>query len=364
MKTKTVTVELGARSYAIDIGQGLLAQTGQYLGRLATKQAVIITDQNVEPLYAAAIQDSLQQSGVILKGIVTVAAGEGSKNFATFQSVCEQVLGFGIDRQTMVIALGGGVIGDLAGFAAASILRGLPFIQVPTSLLAMVDSSVGGKTGINTPQGKNLVGAFYQPKAVIIDIDTLQTLSPREMRAGYAEIIKYGLIKDPDFFAWCEAHGKKLLNKDIIALQHAIEISCHSKAQIVGTDEFEESGERALLNLGHTFGHAYEALCGYSDKLLHGEAVALGLIQAAKLSQIMGLCDETVVQRIHTHLQNTGLPTDPKLFGNFSAADVLACMQRDKKTTDGQLNFILLNKIGSAQMVKNVPTDLVRTVLN
>lgn len=364
MKNTIVQVELAGRSYPIEIGSGVIKQLGERLAALGIRQAAIISDDTVAPLYGNAVESSLRAYNIIHKGMITVAAGESSKDFATLQHATESLLAKQIDRQTAIIALGGGVIGDLAGFIASITLRGLPFVQIPTTLLAQVDSSVGGKTGINTPQGKNLVGAFYQPKFVLIDTDMLATLPPRQLRAGYAEIVKYGLINNAEFFKWCEENGQKLLAGDKAAQQYAIELSCRSKAAIVSADEFETTGQRALLNLGHTFGHAYEALCGYSDTLLHGEAVSLGLVQAARLSCELGLCDESVPLRIHAHLAAAGMPTDPRAYGVFTADDVLATMQRDKKTTNGQLNFVLLSAIGQAKLVKNIPADKIRALIH
>ncbi len=265
----------------------------------------------------------------------------------------------------MIVAFGGGVIGDLAGFCAAILLRGIPYVQVPTSLLAQVDSAVGGKTGVNARHGKNLIGAFHQPRLVLADTDVLATLPPRELRAGYAEVVKYGLIDQPDFFAWLECHGAALLAGDAAAQQHAIVTSCAAKAAIVAADE-REAERRVLLNLGHTFAHAYEALAGYGELLLHGEAVALGMVQAFALSARLGLCPPADVARLRAHLAAVGLPTDPRAVrpGGFEAGAMLAAMGRDKKVAAGKIRFVLARGIGAAFVSDQVPFEVLRDVLD
>ena len=293
-----------------------------------------------------------------------MAAGEASKSFASFEKLCEEILALGIERSTVLIALGGGVIGDLTGFAAAVLLRGIDFIQIPTTLLAQVDSSVGGKTGINSGHGKNLIGAFHQPRLVLADTYTLRTLPRRELLAGYAEVVKYGLIDQPDFFAWLEGHGADLVEGDQGVLAQAIETSCAAKAAIVAEDE-KEAGKRALLNLGHTFGHALEAECGYGDELLHGEGVALGMIMAFDLSVELGLCPAEDADRVFRHLTAVGLPTRLEhLPGRVWDADtLLGHMHKDKKVTGGKLTFILAKGIGRAFITHDVEEAAVRALL-
>jgi 3-dehydroquinate synthase len=290
--------------------------------------------------------------------------GEPTKDFGHLRELCERTLSLGIERGTLLIALGGGVIGDLVGFAAGILLRGLDFVQVPTTLLAQVDSSVGGKTGINTPQGKNLVGLFHQPRLVLADVGVLKTLDARQTRAGYAEIVKYGLLGDHSFFAWLEANGERVLAGDPAALRHAVAASCRAKAAIVAEDE-REGGSRALLNLGHTFGHALEAETGFGDALLHGEAVAIGTVLAFDLSACLGLAAATDARRIRQHFAIAGLPIDSRfLVGRGTSADrLLAHMRVDKKVRDGRLTFILARGIGQAFICRDVKDDDVRAVL-
>ncbi|HUI19422.1 MAG TPA: 3-dehydroquinate synthase [Methylocella sp.] len=342
-----VEVELGARRYQILIGRGLIAQAANHIRQLVPKAAcAIVTDENVAKLHLAALEHALDE-GSIRHSTVVVAPGEGSKSFAEYARVCDALLGAKLERGDLIIALGGGVVGDLAGFAAATLRRGMRFIQLPTTLLAQVDSSVGGKTGINSLHGKNLVGAFHQPSLVLADTDTLDTLPPREFRAGYAEVVKYGLLGDAAFFAWLEkcwcgvfAGGGERVD--------AIAKSCRAKAAIVARDEFEE-GERALLNLGHTFGHALERITSYDGtRLVHGEAVAIGMACAFRFSVRRGLCDGKDQARVEAHLREVGLPvrlTDvPGL--NVAAEEILEAMYQDKKVKHGALTFILARAIG------------------
>jgi 3-dehydroquinate synthase len=361
---ETVRVELGARSYDIVIGRGLLAAAGARIAALRPGTAcAIVTDTNVMQHHLAPLERSLGEANLSYR-TVALAAGEGSKNFGNLQTVAEAILQSRIERGDLVIALGGGVIGDLAGFAASVVRRGVDFVQIPTTLLAQVDSSVGGKTGINSPQGKNLIGAFHQPALVLADLDTLDTLPPREMRAGYAEIAKYGLIDDAAFFAWLERNWQEIFSGGP-GRAHAVATSCRAKAAIVGRDE-RESGERALLNLGHTFGHALEAATGYSDRLLHGEGVALGMILAFRLSAKLGLCSGDDVARVRRHLAEVGLPVKlSQIPGRLPDAEaLLGLMAQDKKVQRGKLVFILTRGIGEAYVEKNADPAAVLDGLN
>jgi 3-dehydroquinate synthase len=348
-RPEKVRVELGERSYDILIGRGLIAAAGTHIPPLlAKKHVVIITDANVAKLHLEALEHALSHAGVKVDSII-MPAGEATKSFAEVERLTGLLLDMKIERGTTLIALGGGVIGDLTGFVAAITLRGIDFIQVPTTLLAQVDSSVGGKTGINTPHGKNLVGAFYQPRLVLADTATLDTLPRRELLAGYAEVAKYGLIDEPDFFTWLEANGVDVIEGDEAARRHAIAVSCRAKARIVGADE-RESGARALLNLGHTFGHALEAECGFSNELLHGEGVAIGMLMAFDLSVTLGLCPAEDAARVQRHLASVGLPTAPAAVqGRFwSAERLVEHMGRDKKVKDGRIGFVLARGIGKS----------------
>ena len=360
-----VRVDLGARSYDIVVGSDLLGRAGALCASvLATRRVVIITDTTVADLHAATLENALSDAGVACHRIA-VPPGEVSKSMAAFAALLDQILGMRLDRGVTVVALGGGVVGDLAGFAAAVTLRGLPFIQIPTTLLAQVDSSVGGKTGINSPHGKNLIGAFYQPKLVLADLDTLATLPDRQRRAGYAEVVKYGLIDDPAFFDWLEKAGGDVLAGDRPAMERAVATSCRSKARIVAADE-RETDQRALLNLGHTFGHALETETGYGDRLLHGEAVAIGMVLAHRLSERLGLCGAEPGQRLVRHLADLGLPTEVRSIAGLQADHVeplLAHMAKDKKVRDGRLTFVLTRGIGRAFVARDVPVDPVRAVL-
>jgi 3-dehydroquinate synthase len=359
----TVEVSLGERAYDIVIGRGLLASVGARIKMLRPgARTVIVTDDNVAAKHLAATRAALDEAGIEHSAIV-VPPGEGSKNIATFERVCEGIISARIERGDLAIALGGGVIGDLAGFASASVRRGLDFVQVPTSLLAQVDSSVGGKTGINSRQGKNLIGAFHQPVLVIADTALLDTLPEREFRAGYAEVAKYGLLGDQAFFAWLEANWQDIFAGNS-AREHAIAVSCRAKAGVVARDE-RETGERALLNLGHTFGHAFEAGCGFSDRLLHGEAVALGMVMAFDFSARKGLLSPADAARARTHLAAAGLPTHVKdVAGGVPGVDALMdLIAQDKKVKRGKLTFILARGIGKAFVENNVDPAEVRAFL-
>jgi shikimate kinase/3-dehydroquinate synthase len=360
-------VALGARSYPILIGSGLLKSAPQHLGPvLPDARFAIVADRTVQQ-YADELAETLSRDGLLLGPICFVPSGEASKSFSALERVCGALLDLGIERRHAVIALGGGVVGDLAGFAAACVKRGVRLVQVPTSLLAQVDSSVGGKTGINARHGKNLIGAFYQPSLVLADLGTLETLPPREFRAGYAEIVKYGALGNVAFFAWLEAHGTRIFAREADALTYAIETSCRMKAEIVTRDE-TETGDRALLNLGHTFGHAAEAWAGYSGALLHGEAVALGMVLAAQFSEAQGHCSGDVTERIIHHLKESGLPTDFKAVhaqtGRMPDLEsLLAFMEQDKKVKEGEMTLILLRGLGEAFIAPKVPRAAIRGFL-
>jgi 3-dehydroquinate synthase len=359
-------VDLGERSYDILIGDGLLADAGRLIAPvLRSKQVAVITDRNVAGAgHLATLETALAAAGIASRTIV-LEPGEQTKDFAHLEQVIGDLLAGGVDRKTTLIALGGGVIGDLTGVCAALTLRGIDFVQMPTTLLAQVDSSVGGKTAINTAQGKNLVGAFYQPRLVLADTGVLDTLPPRELRAGYAEVVKYGVIDMPDFFDWLEGNGPALLAGDAAARRHAILTCCDAKARIVSADETEQ-GQRALLNLGHTFGHALEAETGYGGGLLHGEAVAIGMVMALTLANRLGHCKGNDAARLRAHLDATGLPGDLARLdtGGWTTDRLLAHMMKDKKTEGGKLTFILARAIGEAFIEHDVPTGPVADVLN
>jgi shikimate kinase/3-dehydroquinate synthase len=350
-----VDVKLGARSYAILIGAGLIAEAGHHIRRLAPRAAcAIVTDENVASLHLAALEQALDEAFVRHTKVV-VAPGEGSKSFTEYARVCNELIGAKLERGDIIAALGGGVVGDLAGFAAATLRRGMRFIQVPTTLLAEVDSSVGGKTGINSPHGKNLIGAFHQPSLVLADTNTLDTLPLREFRAGYAEIVKYGLLGDAGFFAWLEAHWRGVFAGGGERV-HAIATSCRAKAAIVARDEYEE-GERALLNLGHTFGHAFERITRYDGaRLVHGEAVAIGMASAFRFSVRRGLCGKEDKARVEAHLQYVGLPVRLGSIPGFNAGaeEIVEAMYQDKKVKHGALTFILARAIGDCFIDKTV----------
>lgn len=359
-----VHVDLADRAYDIVIGEGLLADAATYLSPLlARPRVVIVSDETVAGLHLAPLQASLAAGGIQNDAII-IPPGEGSKSFTQLQSLLDQLLDLRVERRDTILALGGGVVGDLSGFAAAILRRGVDFIQLPTTLLAQVDSSVGGKTAINVRQGKNLVGAFYQPRLVLADIGTLASLPDRELRAGYGEVMKYGLINDFSFFEWLEKHGPAMLSGDRGALSHAVAVSCRSKAAIVARDE-RESGDRALLNLGHTFAHALEAEGGYDGRLLHGEAVAIGLHMAFALSTQLGLCPRQETERLRRHLLAMGLPVgveDINLPG-LAVDAMVHHMRQDKKVTEGRLTFILARGIGKSFVDGDVAEDAVRDLL-
>ena len=359
-----VSVPLPGRAYEIFVGRGLLAEAGARIAALGARAAAIVTDGCVGPLYADALEGSLAAHG-LRTARVTVPPGESSKSFAELGRVCEALLAARIERGDIVVALGGGVVGDLTGFAAAVLRRGVRFVQIPTTLLAQVDSSVGGKTGINAPQGKNLIGAFHQPSLVLADTALLDTLSDREMRAGYAEVVKYGLIDDASFFAWCEARWQGVFAGDR-ERDEAVAQSCRAKAAMVLRDE-REDGERALLNLGHTFGHALERVTGYdSARLVHGEGVAIGIAQAFRFSARLGLCPVGEAQRVEAHLRTVGLPTrlDEVPGGVGSVEALLDAMAQDKKVKAGALTFILARGIGRSFIAPEIPVAEVRAFLS
>ncbi|SNX73287.1 3-dehydroquinate synthase [Cereibacter ovatus] len=364
MTMDCVRVELGERAYEVRIGQGLIARAGDHMAPLLRRpQVAILTDETVAALHLAPFQQALSAAG-IASSALALPAGEATKGWPQFARAVEWLLEQKVERRDMVVALGGGVIGDLAGFAAAVLRRGVRFVQVPTTLLAQVDSSVGGKTGINTAQGKNLVGAFHQPSLVLADIDVLDTLPARDFLAGYGEVVKYGLLGDAAFYDWLEDAGPRLAH-DPEARQRAVRRSVEMKAEIVARDETEE-GDRALLNLGHTFCHALEKATGYSDRLLHGEGVAIGCALAFELSQRMGLCAQEAPSRLRAHLRAMGMKVDLRdIPGDLPDAEgLLALMAQDKKVMDGRLRFILARGIGSAFVAEDVPPDAVRTVLS
>ena len=351
-------------SYDINIGAGLLRSCAPFLSPLLKRPFVaIVTDENVAQAHLESLTQTLDSAGISHVTKI-MPPGEASKSFTGLETLVDWLLDNKVERQDMVIALGGGVIGDLTGFAASTLRRGVRFTQIPTTLLAQVDSSVGGKTGINVPQGKNLVGAFHQPSLVLADLDVLQTLPDREFRAGYAEIVKYAAICDRPFFDWLESNLDALKSRDSQALSYAIAKSCQTKADIVAQDE-KEYGARALLNLGHTFAHAYENLTGYSDNLLHGEAVGLGMAQVAHLSVDLGLCPETDAQALVNHLASAGLPisqTDVK-GGPFEATNLVNAMAQDKKVSQGVMTFILMKAIGKAFITNDVSAKQITTFL-
>lgn len=339
---ETLGVALGDRSYPIHIGSGVLERVELILPHIEQKKVVVVTNTTVAPLYLETLRSALESAGISVQAVV-LPDGERFKTWETLNLVFDALLGARCERGTTLVALGGGVIGDMGGFAAACYQRGMPFIQMPTTLLSQVDSSVGGKTAINHPFGKNMIGAFYQPKLVLADISTLNTLPERELKAGLAEVIKYGLIRDLAFYVWLEENLEKLLARDAAALTYAIHRSCANKAELVAADE-KETGERALLNLGHTFGHAIETGMGYGE-WLHGEAISAGTLIAAELSHRLGWLDENAVKRIERIFVRAGLPVfGPKL----GAARYLELMSHDKKVQDGRLRLVLLQEIGKA----------------
>ena len=348
---KTQQVDLGEHSYPIHIGSGLLDQAGDLLTNVTRRRAVVVTNATVAAHHLNRLRAGLGKRDIEVD-VVMVPDGEAHKSWPALQDIITRLLELRVDRSTTVIALGGGVIGDLAGFAAAIALRGLPFVQIPTTLLAQVDSSVGGKTGINHPLGKNMVGAFWQPRTVIIDVECLQTLPARELKAGLAEVIKHGAIRDAVFFGWLEQNAAKLVSGDRVALEHAIERSCAIKAEIVSADE-RESGERALLNFGHTFGHAIEAAQGYGA-WLHGEAVAAGMVMASRLSERVCGLPRHDAERVEHLVAACGLPAAPP---KIPVERWLDLMGHDKKISDGKIRFVLLEAIGRAMVRTGIESD-------
>jgi len=342
-----ITVELRDRSYPIEIKRGLLSEVGTRMKGLGySGLCAVVTNPLVGGLYGEALLQSLGKAGVFEPLLITLPDGEEYKNLAEAGKIYDALVKNRFERTSPVIALGGGVIGDITGFAAATYLRGVPYAQVPTTLLAQVDSSVGGKTAVNHSGGKNLIGAFYQPKAVFIDPDTLKTLEPRDVRTGLAEVIKYGVILDKDFFAFLEANATGLTSLESGVITEAISRSCSIKAGVVSADEFETSGQRAVLNLGHTFGHAIETLSGYGV-FRHGEAVAMGMVMAARFSVRLGLCAEEAARRIEALLRAIGLPVETP---SIDAADFIESMKHDKKVSGGRLRFIIIREIGTVEL--------------
>lgn len=359
-----IPVDIAGRPYEVRIGSGLLTNVAEECGARLRKAVVpIVTDANVHAAWGAAIEASLARAGKRAAWRI-LPPGEATKSWQHLSETVDWLLALEVERGDHVLALGGGVIGDLTGFACAILKRGCHFVQLPTSLLAQVDSSVGGKTAINTPAGKNLVGAFHQPSLVLADLDALNTLPGRELAAGYAEVVKYGLINDAAFFAWCENHAAALLAGDQEARAHAVAVSVTAKAAVVKEDEFETKGTRALLNLGHTFGHALEAETGYSDRLLHGEAVALGMVLAARFSARRGLMAEAEAERVRAHVAAVGLPADLRALGlNVSGAQLAQHMLHDKKVDAGRLAFLLMRGIGQTFLTKDVTLEEVSAFL-
>ncbi|MCW2412128.1 MULTISPECIES: 3-dehydroquinate synthase [unclassified Sphingobium] len=351
----TVPVSLGERSYDVRIEAGLMERAGEALAPFASSRSfLVVTDTHVATAQWPRLAAALERAGLAAE-LVTLPAGESTKSWQHLEALTDRMIAHGIERRDHVIALGGGVIGDLVGFAASIVKRGCNFVQIPTTLLSQVDSSVGGKTAINSRAGKNLLGAFHQPSLVLIDPDTLDTLGPREVRAGYAEVVKYGLIDDAEFFAWCEANGTALMAGDPDARAHAIARSVAAKAAIVAEDERETSGRRALLNLGHTFGHALEAETGFSDRLLHGEGVAAGMALAFGYSMRRGECPAEDAERVVAHLRAVGLPASLADAGvSASGARLVEHMLHDKKMSSGTLPFLLARGIGKTYLAKDV----------
>jgi 3-dehydroquinate synthase len=365
--TTSVPVSLGDRSYLIHIGERLIENAGALLspllGTSSARRVPVISDENVAKLYYPALASSLSNVG-LSPTLIVLPPGEQTKSFSHLERLVDSLLGANVERGSLIVALGGGVIGDLVGFAAGIVKRGVGFAQVPTTLLAQVDSSVGGKTAINTAHGKNLVGLFHQPRVVIADTAVLSTLPRRELLGGYAEVVKYGLLGDEAFFGWLEKNGAQVLAGNTQAVAHAIAHSCVMKASIVARDEREE-GDRALLNLGHTFGHALEAATGYSDRLLHGESVALGCVLALKLSVALGYAREEDVTRTMRHFSSVGLSTRIAQIGGArpTTDEILRHMRHDKKAQSGRMTFILAKGIGHAFIARDIPEEKVSTVL-
>ncbi len=348
-------------AYDIVIGQNILTEAATLIRlRLGARRCVIVTDSNVAPLYQARIEAVLAAGGHTVIKTLVMPAGESHKVFSQLESLLIDLLGLGIDRKTMLVALGGGVVGDVTGLAASLAMRGLDFVQIPTTLLAQVDSSVGGKTGIDTPYGKNTIGTFYQPRLVLADVTLLDSLPEREMRAGYAEVVKYGLISDRDFFTWCTTHGGQLLNADHEAQIHAVGHTCSAKAKIVAEDELE-TGKRALLNLGHTFGHALETATGFGSKLIHGEAVAIGMVMAFRLALTLGFCTRHDYEAVRAHLAAVGLPVAPPPHA-YDVEHLIELMCADKKAENGKLTVVLPHGIGNAVVHKDVDLNAIRAL--
>ena len=361
----TVDVSIGERSYQIHVGTDILMEAGKLLEPvLQQKRVVVVSDENVIALHHARLADSLESSGIEHDSIA-LPAGERVKSFQHLEMLLDRLLEMRIERGDAIVALGGGVIGDLAGFAASILRRGVDVIQAPTTLLAQVDSSVGGKTAINTRFGKNLIGTFHQPKLVMADTETLATLPERDMRAGYAEVLKYGLIDQPDFFGWLEANGARVISKDPEATRHAVVTSCQAKARVVSADE-RENGSRALLNLGHTFAHALEAEVAYEGGLMHGEAVAIGIMMAFDLSTRLGLCPREDAARVRRHIAGTGLPTSATSVPGLERVrpeTLVSHMRQDKKVRGKRLTFILCRGIGQAFVTSDVDEEAVIAML-
>ncbi|HEY1632338.1 MAG TPA: 3-dehydroquinate synthase [Rhizomicrobium sp.] len=362
--SERITVGLGDRAYDIHVGEGLTAKAGEILTPLGRGVTPVVTDDNVAKLHLDPLVDAMRAAGIDARPVV-MPAGETTKSFANLEKLVNALLVMGTERGGYIVALGGGVIGDITGLAAGILKRGIDFVQAPTTLLAQVDSSVGGKTAINTPEGKNLVGLFHQPRLVLADVGLLSTLPEREFLAGYAEVAKYGALGDADFFAWLEANAAPAIKGDLAARTRIVAHSCRMKAGIVARDE-RETGDRALLNLGHTFGHALEAATGYSDRLLHGEGVAIGMGLAFRLSAQLGLAPVADAERLERHLRAVGLPaalsdlSGPRL----SAGTLIRHMMHDKKAKDGKLTFILARGIGQAFVTTDVPMDAVQALLS
>lgn len=360
----TVRVDLGARSYDILVGENLLEQAADHMGAVLNRpRTFIVTDENVAALHLQRFQDALSAGGIESEAII-LPAGEQTKSMAQLDALLDKLMSLGVERKDMITALGGGVIGDLTGFAASVLRRGVDFIQVPTTLLSQVDSSVGGKTGINCSHGKNLIGAFHQPRLVLADISVLDTLPKRQLLGGYAEVVKYGLIDDPLFFTWLEQHGKAVIDGDVTARKKAVVTSCKAKARIVAEDE-KESGKRALLNLGHTFAHAFEAATGFGEALLHGEGVAIGMCMAMDLSVNKGWCPDIDASRARAHLEEVGLHTTSLHLGNtpFPAEQMYDYMKQDKKVSDGKITFVVSRGIGKAFLSNEPAAEEVKAVL-
>ena len=347
-----ISLNLDSRSYDILIGKNAIQNLQEFLSKKNYSKVFVITDENVAKHHLASLEAEISNAEIII-----TKSGEQTKSFLFLEKICEEILAKGIDRKSLIIAFGGGVIGDLSGFIASILLRGIDFIQIPTTLLSAVDSSVGGKTAINSKAGKNLIGSFYQPQLVICDLNFLKTLPEREIRSGYAEVVKYGFIFDEEFLQFLEKNSEKIFLHDEEFLTKIISRSCEIKAEIVGRDE-KESGERALLNFGHTFGHIFETETNYSDEILHGEAVALGMVMAAKMSQEFQMIEESDFLRVKSHLEKCGFTLDPKKIRNsWSEENLVSHLYKDKKNEGKNLTFILLKKIGSAEIKKSVPLE-------